>query len=258
MTIRVLPDPAALARALADLVTTKASAAIASRGRFTLSLAGGSTPKAAYGLLAGEEFASRIDWSRVLLFWGDERCVPPDDALSNYRMVREVLLERVPIPPANVHRIRGEVDPRDAAADYEALLRGLLGTDPTVDAPAQGLDLVLLGLGEDGHTASLFPNQKAARASRRWVVAEYVPAVTMWRVTLAPAVLNSAGHVVFAVAGSGKAGVLRQVVEGSHQPDRLPAQVIRPSPGNLTWLVDRAAASQLTAASASERGRNGG
>ena len=247
MTIRVVPDPTALARSLAEFVAAGAKAAIASRGRFTLSLAGGSTPKAAYALLAGEEFAQQIDWSRVLLFFGDERCVPPDDPLSNYRMVREVLLERVPIPPTNVHRIRGEVDPRDAAADYEAALRGLLGTDPTADTPGQSLDLVLLGLGEDGHTASLFPNQKAARASRRWVVAEYVPPVTMWRVTLAPVVLNSAIDVVFAVAGSAKAGVLRQVLEGPHQPEKLPAQVIRPSQGTLTWLVDRAAAAQLTA-----------
>ena len=253
MTVRVVPDAAALAPALADLVATKASAAIASRGRFTLALAGGTTPKAAYGLLADGPFAGRIDWSRVLLFWGDERCVPPDDPLSNYRMVKEALIERVPIPPTNVHRIRGEVDPRDAAADYEALLRGLLGVDPTADTPAQGLDLVLLGLGEDGHTASLFPNQRAARASRRWVVAEYVPAVTMWRVTLAPAVLNSAADVAFTVAGTVKARVLQQVVEGPYQPDRLPAQLVRPSRGSLTWLVDQAAAAQLSAPPHGER-----
>jgi len=253
VTVRVVPDAAALAPALADLVATKASAAIASRGRFTLALAGGTTPKAAYGLLADGPFAGRIDWSRVLLFWGDERCVPPDDPLSNYRMVKEALIERVPIPPTNVHRIRGEVDPRDAAADYEALLRGLLGVDPTADTPAQGLDLVLLGLGEDGHTASLFPNQRAARASRRWVVAEYVPAVTMWRVTLAPAVLNSAADVAFTVAGTVKARVLQQVVEGPYQPDRLPAQLVRPSRGSLTWLVDQAAAAQLSAPPHGER-----
>jgi len=168
-------------------------------------------------------------------------------------MVREVLIERVPIPPTNVHRIRGEVDPRDAAADYEALLRGLLGVDPTADAPGQSVDLVLLGLGEDGHTASLFPNQRAARASRRWVVAEYVPAVTMWRVTLAPVVLNSAADVVFTVAGAGKARVLQQVLEGPYQPDRLPAQLVRPSRGGLTWLVDRAAAAQVSAAPQGER-----
>jgi len=253
MTIQVLTDSAALAHALAELVISRAHTAIESRGRFSLSLAGGSTPKAAYALLAGKELADRIDWSRVLLFWGDERCVPPDDQLSNYRMVREALIDRVPIPPANVHRIRGEVDPRDAAADYEALLRGLLGTDPSADTPTQGLDLVLLGLGEDGHTASLFPNHKALRATRRWVVAEYVPAVTMWRVTLAPAVLISAAEVVFTVAGSAKAGVLRQVIEGPYQPDRLPAQAIRPSGGTLTWLVDRAAAAQLTTVSEGAR-----
>lgn len=246
MTVQILPDPLALARALAELVADRAATALAARGRFTLSLAGGSTPKAAYGLLASDEFAPRIDWSRVLVFFGDERCVPPDHPLSNYRMAREVLLDRVPIPPANVHRVRGELDPRDAAAEYEALLRGLLGID-AADAPARGLDLVLLGLGEDGHTASLFPGQRAVQAARRWVVAEYVSAVSMWRVTLAPVVLNSAEDVAFVVAGEGKAAVLRQVVEGPQESDRLPAQVIRPTRGRLTWLVDRGAAAQLAA-----------
>jgi len=247
VTVQIVPDQPALAQAVAELVAAGAVTAIADRGRFTLSLAGGSTPRAAYTLLAGDSFARRIDWSRVLLLWGDERCVPPDEPLSNYRMVREALLERVPIPPANVYRIRAETDPREAAADYEGVLRELLGADATTDAPADGPDLVLLGIGEDGHTASLFPAHTAVKATRRWVVAEYIGAVSMWRVTLTPVVLNAARQVVFVVGGAAKADVLGQVLEGPFTPDRLPAQVVRPDRGRLTWVVDRAAAAQLTA-----------
>lgn len=247
MTIQIVPDQPALAQAVAGLVAAAAANAIADRGRFTLSLAGGSTPRSAYTLLAGDQFARSIDWARVLLFWGDERCVPPEDPLSNYRMVREALLERVPIPLANVHRIRGEADPREAAAEYESLLRTLLRADAATHAPADGLDLVLLGIGEDGHTASLFPAHSAVKATRRWVVAEYVRGVTMWRVTVTPLVLNAAKQVVFVAGGAAKAGALRQILEGPFTPDRLPAQVVRPRQGRLAWLVDRAAAAQLTA-----------
>jgi 6-phosphogluconolactonase len=247
MTVQIVPDQPALAQAVAEVVAAAAAEAISDRRRFTLLLAGGSTPRTAYTLLAGDRFARKIDWAQVLLLWGDERCVPPENPLSNYRMVREVLLERVPIPPANIHRIRGEADPREAAAEYESLLRQLLGADADIDRPADRLDLVLLGIGEDGHTASLFPAHTAVKATRRWVVAEYIGAVGMWRVTLTPVVLNAARRVAFVVGGAAKAGVLRQIVEGPFTPDRLPAQAVRPGQGRLTWLVDQAAAAQLTA-----------
>ena len=179
------------------------------------------------------------DWRLFHILWGDERCVPPDDLRSNYRMAKEALLDRVPIPADQIHRIRGEDDPEKAAADYERELRALLGSE--------GLDLVLLGLGEDGHTASLFPGQAAVHEAARWVVAVPAPDGTMWRVTLTPAVLNAARNVTFVVSGAGKAQRLEQVLQGPFTPDILPAQSIRPTQGQLTWMVDEAAAGKTTA-----------
>ena len=244
-TIEVSRDPAALARAVAQHVAASAAAAIAARGRFLLALAGGSTPGAAYATLASEEFIHRIEWPRVQVLWGDERCVPPEDPRSNYRMAREALLDRVPLPPANIHRIRGEDEPTQAAAGYEKLLRELLGSEGPDELATAGPDLVLLGLGGDGHTASLFPGKAAVRETVRWVAAEFIEAVGLWRITLTPVVINAARHVSFVVSGTAKAERLYQVLEGPRFPERLPAQVVSPTHGQLTWLVDEAAAARL-------------
>jgi 6-phosphogluconolactonase len=218
-------------------VIAAATAAIGATGRFTLALSGGSTPRALYSRLAEPAQATRMDWGRVHLFWGDERCVPPTDGSSNYRMAEEALLSKVPIPPANVHRIRGEDEPRAAATGYEALLRSwFAGTT---------FDLVLLGMGSNGHTASLFPGLTALGEAERWVVAELVPEVGMWRVTLTAPAINAAARVLFLVTGRDKAATLREVLSGPRDPRRLPAQLISPSPGRLTWLVDEAAAAEL-------------
>jgi 6-phosphogluconolactonase len=236
--IEVFPNPDALAEAVARHIVACAADAISARGRFTIALAGGSTPRAAYSRLAtGDSRLTTADWRLIHVLWGDERCVPPDDPRSNYRMAREALLDRVPIPPDQIHRIRGEDDPERAAAEYEREVRALLG-----DA---GLDLVLLGMGEDGHTASLFPGQAAVRETARWVVAVYVPSMKMWRVTLTPALLNRSRNVTFVVSGASKAVRLRQVIEGPFTPDLLPAQSIRLVEGRLTWMVDQAAAYAL-------------
>ena len=238
--IQVFSSPELLADAVAQHIVTSAAEAISSRGRFTLALAGGSTPRAAYSrLAAGDWQLATGDWRLVHILWGDERSVPPDDFRSNYRMAKEALLDRVPIPADQIHRIRGEDDPEKAAADYERELRALLGSE--------GLDLVLLGLGEDGHTASLFPGQAAVHETARWVVAVPAPDGTMWRVTLTPAVLNAARNVTFVVSGAGKAQRLEQVLQGPFTPDILPAQSIRPTQGQLTWMVDEAAAGKTTA-----------
>jgi 6-phosphogluconolactonase len=178
-----------------------------------------------------------VDWARVHVFWGDERCVPPDHPESNYRLAREALLDHVPLPPANVHRIPTEQEPVQAAADYEQTLRRFFGP-----GSVPRFDLVLLGLGTDGHTASLFPGTPAVHEYERWVVAHYVSSLPAWRVTLTPAVLNAADQVTFLVAGEEKAGALKQVLAGPYQPDVLPAQVVRPAGGSLLWLVDDAAA----------------
>ena len=231
--IRVFPDSDALARGAADHIASLAASAVENRNRCRLVLSGGETPRRAYTMLASPEFAERVDWRRIEVFWGDERCVPPDDARSNYRMARETLLDRLPIPAVNIHRIRGEAAPAVAAEEYERLVRGV------------ALDLVLLGLGPDGHTASLFPGQAAVRESAAWVRAEYVSALGTWRVTLTPPAINSARAVSFLVSGAEKAATLEQVLEGSLAPDRLPARAIHPSSGHMTWLVDAAAASRL-------------
>ena len=216
---------------------------IASAGRFSVALSGGSTPRALYRLLAEPPFGEAIDWRRVHLFWGDERFVPPDHPDSNYRLAREAFISRVPIPAANVHPIPTEGgDPEATAAQYEETLRHFFAT-PEGEMPH--FDLILLGMGAEGHTASLFPGSPALDEHDRLVVATYIPKLGAWRLTLTPPVLRCARHVLFLVSGLDKASALREVLEGPYDPRRLPAQVARPDKGDLTWLADGAAASLL-------------
>ena len=240
--VECFSDRGALVHIEAERVAAQAFDSIARRGCFLLSLAGGSTPRPLYELLATPQFATRIEWPRVHVFWGDERCVPPDRPESNYRMAREALLDRVPLPPANVHRIRGEDEPSEAAAAYEALLGAFFGSREI--SPKVSFDLVLLGMGADGHTASLFPGSTAARETRRWVVASPGPQPDSWRVSLTPVLLNAADDVTFLVCGANKAERLKDVLE-NRLPDPLPAQLIRPTHGTLHWMIDAAAATRL-------------
>ena len=166
--------------------------------------------------------------------------MPPDDAASNYRMAREALLDHVPLPPDNIHRMRGEEDPALAALAYEQDLQRLFRTSA---APA--FDLICLGMGDDGHTASLFPGTAALREHERWVVAQYVAVARAWRVTFTATLINAARHVLFLVEGAGKSETLRRVLEGAYQPDVLPAQLIQPISGQTHWLVDAAAATRI-------------
>jgi 6-phosphogluconolactonase len=235
---QIFPTPDALADAVARHIVTCAANAVATTGRFTIALSGGSTPKAAYSRLATRDSRLDLDWRVTHILWGDERCVPPDDPRSNYRMAKEALLDRVPIPARQIHRIRGEGDPEKAASEYEREIRRLLG--------GRSLDLVLLGLGEDGHTASLFPGQPSVRETSRWVMAVPAPDGKLWRVTLTPVILNAAHNVTFIVSGTSKAARLQQIIEGPFTPDLLPAQAIHPTNGKLTWMVDEAAAGQLS------------
>ncbi len=238
-----------LIKSAADRFILSANSAVASWGRFSVALSGGSTPRALYELLAAERNASRVNWANVHIYWGDERCVPPDDAESNYRMTREALLDRIKIPAANVHRMRGEDSPPVAAAAYEQELREAFGTStgPSRGSPGTRFDLVLLGLGADGHTASLFPHMRAVHEQTHWAMAEHVEAVKMWRLTLTPAILNDAGEVLFLVSGSNKAAILRRVLYGERNPDELPAQAIEPGSARLHWMIDEAAAADLHA-----------
>src|SRR5258705_2202986 len=233
--LEVLPSAAELADAAAGRFVAAAADALALGGQFLGAPAGGSTPRDTYLRLGTEALVSKVMWSRVHVLWGDERCVPPDDIESNYRMARETLLDRVPVPAANVHRIHGEDDPATAAGVYEATLRTLLR-----------IDLFLLGLGEDGHTASLFPGGAAVHERTRWVMAARASAASLWRITLTPAVINAAAEVLFLVSGGAKAGILRRVLEGPRRPQELPAQAIAPANGRVRWCVDAAAAADLT------------
>jgi 6-phosphogluconolactonase len=248
--VQVLPTPGALVTVAADRFVALAAAAISAYGRFHVATSGGTTPKRLYETLATDRYAARVDWSRVHLFWGDERCVPPTDPSSNYRMARETLIDHIAVPDENIHRIHGEDDPAAAAAAYERELRNVFRIPAGPPMPGARFDLVLLGLGLDGHTASLFPGLTAVSEQERWVTAAYVAEVSMWRVTCTPVVFNTAAEVVFLVVGPDKAAMLRQVLEGPHQPALLPAQVIAPSDGSVCWLLDADAGANLTQAGA--------
>jgi 6-phosphogluconolactonase len=247
-----MPQPIVLASlsdltlAAARMVVGLARDAVAARGRFTIALSGGNTPAGLYRLLGGEgdtTFRDAIDWPAVEVFWSDERHVPPNDPTSNYRMAAETLLTRVPIPPPHIHRIAAEwPDAEVAARAYETALRTGFNMGAG-DVPR--LDLLLLGMGPDGHTASLFPGSPAIEERRRLVAAPWVAKLNAFRITLTPPVLDAARAVIVLVSGTEKADALWQVLRGDEAPDRFPAQVLRAATGAVTWLVDEAAASRL-------------
>ena len=244
--ITVYPDNKSLTSSAADLIIELAEQAIAVRGRFTLALSGGGTPRPVYALLATAGYRNRIDWSKVWIFFGDERCVPPDDPQSNYLMVRTALLDHVPLLPDNIYRIRGEDAPENAAADYADKLQHAFGGNAvTGGPPPEGFDLILLGMGDNGHTASLFPGLAAVTETVRWVTALYVEVVGMWRVTMTPVIINAARQVAFLVSGPQKADMLQRVLEGPYQPLVLPSQIVKPASGELHWLLDQPAAAKL-------------
>ncbi len=241
--VRVVADPAALAAAAAAEVGAAARAAVGARGRFTVALAGGSTPLGLYRVLATRDGAADLPWPAVHFFWGDERHVPPDHPDSNYGAARAALLDRVPVPAENIHRIPAELaDAEAAACAYEEELRRSFS--PPEGQPPR-FDLVLLGLGADGHTASLFPGSAALGERERWVVAPRIEKLAARRITLTLPVLNAAARVLFLVSGQDKAGALREVLAGPRRPRKLPAQAVEPHDGEVNWIVDREAASEL-------------
>jgi 6-phosphogluconolactonase len=244
--LEVLPDAVAVARRASELFIEAAAEAIRERGRFRAALSGGSTPKKTYELLASPESSAKIAWDKVDLFWGDERYVPSDDARSNYHMTRQAMLDRLPIPRENVHRTPTEISPPTAAAAaYDQEIRRCFGNQDAV------LDLIFLGLGGNGHTASLFPHRPILHDTFIGVVADDIPEVSMCRITMTAPLLNRGRLVVFLVAGADKARVVREVIFGPRDIERLPAQLIQPDPGKLLWLLDPGAA-KLIARSQSE------
>jgi 6-phosphogluconolactonase len=240
MKIKVFPSPSAVAEAAARHFVAASAAAIAARGQFTVALSGGSTPEALHRRLAEPDYAAQVNWPRVHVFFGDERAVPPDDARSNYGKARETLLTRVPLPPENLHPMAGGLLPNEGAAQYERALAEHFGAD---NLPR--FDLILLGMGDDGHTASLFPGMPALDERARWVVATDVPPYVqpnVSRITLTYPVLNAARVALFLVTGNGKAARLGEVLSGD---SALPAARVNPADGELIWLLDEEAASQL-------------
>jgi len=237
--IKTFKDSKTLANAAAVHFVECAQEAISNHGFFSVVLAGGSTPRATYELLATVEFVQRIEWEKVHVFWGDERCVASNHEDSNYRMAFDVMLRHLPIPVRQIYRMQGEIEPKEAAKAYDDWLQSFFGTKPP------RFDLILLGLGSDGHTASLFPGTKALSETRRWVLENYVRKLSTWRLTMTPRIINQAANVTFLVSGEDKADILLRVLAGRYSPEEIPAQIIRPDHGQMRWLVDAGAAALL-------------
>ena len=244
-TVRVHPTAEALSRAAAAMFVSLGQRAIEARQRFTVALAGGSTPQRLYALLAEDAWRKQLDWSAVEIFFGDERAVAPDHDDSNFRMANDVMLAPLAVPVKRIHRMPAErADLAAAAADDQAELARVVRLD--VDAAAPVFEMVLLGLGSAGHTASLFPHTRARGVDDAWVAANDVPPLDTQRLTLTLPVLNRAAMVMFLVTGADKANVLAEVLEGPPDPARLPAQSVQPAAGLVYWFVDEAAAVKLS------------
>ena len=244
LTYRVFPTQSEVAHSAARLFTDAAVAAVTARGLARIAISGGSTPKAMFALLAdaSQPFLKQVPWDKLDLYWVDERCVPPDHAESNYRMTKEALLSKVPLSAERVHRMEGELDPEVAAARYESTIRNTFKLE---GAETPTFDLVLLGMGDDGHTASLFPHTEALNDLTHIVIANHVPQKDTWRITLTWPVINQGRQVAFLIEGAEKSKVIHDVFLGTYQPETFPSQIIRPASGGLTLLLDAAAAAKL-------------
>ena len=237
--LEVFPDTQSLAEAAARHFVDQAHKNISTHGQFNVALSGGTTPRVMHSILAAA-FRDEVDWSKVCFFWGDERSVPPDHPGSNYHMAYETLLKPLSIDSQQIHRIQAELSPEEAAHKYEQAIRHHLHDKST------RLDLIFLGMGDDGHTASLFPGTNALDENENWVVTNQIEKLNTWRITLTAPFINAAKQVTFLVAGESKASALKKVLEGPRETTTYPSQLIQPNNGSLLWLLDQAAASQLT------------
>ena len=228
------------ARVFAEQVRSAADA----RGAARIAISGGNTPKPVFKLLAGDEFRNTVPWDKLQLFWVDERCVPPTDKDSNYGMTKAAFLDAVPLKSENIFRMEGELDPEQAAARYESVIRNTMRLE---GAELPTFDLVALGMGDDGHTASLFPHTAGLHELGRIVIANHVPQKDTWRLTLTWPVINQARNVIFLIQGADKADVLHKVFLGDYEPETYPSQLIRPANGRITLVLDKAAAAKLPA-----------
>jgi 6-phosphogluconolactonase len=240
MKLHICNDTNDLSRQAATWIAAVIKQTLAMQDRFTIALSGGSTPQKLHELLSGYPFREEIDWSKLHVFWGDERAVPIEDDRNNAKMAFDTLLDNVGVPMEQIHVMRTDIPPEEAAAEYEKVLQKYFG------ATGYTFDLVLLGMGDDGHTLSLFPGTEVVHESQAWVAAFFLKPQEMYRITLTAPVVNRAAKVAFLTAGSKKAHALKQVLEGTYSPDQYPSQVIKPL-GELHWFVDKEAAAQLSA-----------
>jgi len=246
MSIHIIQDAEAYNPTVARWIIACVQDRLRNQDRFTLVLSGGNTPKALYALLASSPYREQIPWEKIHIFWGDERAVPFSDDRNNAKMAFDSLLRHVPIPTSQIHVMRTDISPEESAKQYADILHGYF---PMADDPGKNqhsFDLVLLGMGEDGHTLSLFPGTNIVNEGKKWVSAYFVPAQDMYRITLTKAVVNEAAQVAFLTTGPNKAHALREVIQGSFRPQIYPAQVIRPVSGSLDWFVDAPAAAALS------------
>ena len=239
MKINIADNPTDLARQAAEWVTDYAERLLQQQDRFTIALSGGSTPKALHELLAQPPLRDRIDWSRVHVFWGDERYVPLTDEKNNARMAYDTLLNHVPVPEAQIHVMKTDLPPDESMSEYEQTLHQYF------DGENHTFDLVLLGMGDDGHTLSLFPGTDVVNEEQAWTKAFFLTQQDMFRLTLTAPVVNKAAAVLFLVAGANKADALHEVLHGAYQPDKYPSQRIKPETGELVWFIDKAAGAKL-------------
>jgi 6-phosphogluconolactonase len=246
LTYRTYPTSDAVAHAAAQFFADFAITAAQSRGLARIAISGGTTPKAMFELLADptQPFLTTIPWDKLFLYWVDERAVPPDHEESNYRMTKQAMLSKVPLPADHIFRMEGELDPEVAAARYESTIRNSFKLE---GAETPTFDLILLGMGEDGHTASLFPHTAGLDNLTNIVIANHVPQKDTWRITLTWPVINQGREVAFLIEGAAKAQILHDVFLGPYQPETYPSQIIRPATGKLTLLLDSAAADKLPA-----------
>jgi 6-phosphogluconolactonase len=240
MFFHIKNTPAELSVDLAEWITTTIETVLSKQHRFTWVVTGGNSPKALYELLSTAPYRNRIDWSKLHIFWGDERVVPFDDDRNNAKMTYEHLLNKVPVIPSQVHIMRTDIDAQQSADEYEKVLRSCFSEEGNT------FDLVLSGMGDDGHTLSLFPGTVVIHETKAWVSAFYLAAQQMYRITLTAPVVNRAAKVAFLTFGSGKAHALYEVLEGSKNVDLYPSQIIQPTSGELHWFTDEAAAANLT------------
>lgn len=240
MTLHIQATPAAVSKELAEWITTAIESVLSKQDRFTWVVTGGNSPKALYELLATEPYKSRIDWSKLHIFWGDERAVPFEDDRNNAKMTYEHLLNLVPVKAGQVHVMQTDIEPDASATAYEAILKKYFSES------GPSFDLVLSGMGDDGHTLSLFPGTAVIHEKKAWVDSFYLDAQSMYRITLTAPIVNRASKVAFLTFGSGKANALKEVLQGAPNVDVYPSQIIQPAYGELHWFVDEAAASLLS------------